>query len=132
MSAAEDIKVLGDHLRTLSAVTSIEWPNQEFTPVAGEIYVSVSFFRNDPQRLTISGHHRYPGIMQAIVMAPEGVGSPKADKLADKIAAHFPADLRVTSDDGIVRVQRAPQIARGFAAEGRWQVPVSIYFERLS
>jgi len=135
MSATETSMAMMQRLASMAGVPDVAWPNVEpgFDTQAVDIYLEVQFFRNRPDRLTIGGRHRLPGIMQVTVSAKEGAGVRAAEEMAEAVRARFPADQRITDTDGhTVRVTETPEIAGGLPDQGRWRVPVSIRFERLT
>jgi len=135
MSTAETSMAMMQRLAGMSGVPDVAWPNVEpsFDPVAVDLYLEVQFFRNRPDRLTVSGNHRLPGIMQVTVSGKQGSGVRAAEEMAGVIRAHFPTDQKITDADGhTVRVTETPEIAGGLPDQGRWRVPVSIRFERLT
>jgi hypothetical protein len=135
MSTAETSMAMMQRLAGMSGVPDVAWPNVEpgFDEQAVDLYLEVAFFRNRPDRLTISGNHRLPGIMQVTVSGKQGSGVRAAEEMAEAIRARFPTDQKITDADGhSVRVTETPEIAGGLPDQGRWRVPVSIRFERLT
>ena len=135
MSTAETSMAMMQRLADMPYLLDIAWPNVEpgFDPVAADLYLEVAFFRNRPDRLTISGNHRLPGIMQVTVSGKQGGGVRAVEEMAETIRNRFPTDQKITDADGhSVRVTETPEIAGGLPDQGRWRVPVSIRFERLT
>jgi len=135
MSTTKTSMAMMQRLATMAGVPDVAWPNVEpvFEPQASALYLDVQFFRNRPDRLTISGNHRLPGIMQVAVMGKEGSGVRAAEEMAEAVRDRFPVDQKITDSDGhSVRVTETPEIAGGLPDQGRWRVPVSIRFERLT
>lgn len=118
--------------------TSIAYPKKVFTPpLAGGMplpYIEVKHLPNRVGRLFMKGSapHVRPGILQLDYMAPVvGIDDIQATEMAGRIAAHFPADLRLYAQDVQVRIERAPDVAGGFLDGAYWRVPISVRYEAL-
>jgi hypothetical protein len=119
--------------------TSIAWPKVPFTKPQGGTppkplpYIEVRLLPNRVQRLFIGSAepHRRPGILQLDFMAPTTglLDDVQVIEMAGDIAAHFPADLRLTAHGVTVRIQQAPDVLQGFADGAYWRVPVSIRYD---
>lgn len=121
---------LMERLAAMPALPDVAWPNVDAPATLPRLEVAV--FRNDTQRLTIGGIHRRPGILQVTVCTQLGRGGRDANELAEDVAAHFPADLRLPAGSVAVRITKAPAIAGGIPDAAAWRVPVSISFETLA
>lgn len=115
--------------------SAIAWPKREFTkPQAGNLpapYIEVRHLPNRADRVLIGiGPQIRPGILQLDYMEP--LSSPLDDiqvgERAGLIAAHFPADLKITAHSVSVRIEQAPDVAQGFADGAYWRLPVSIRY----
>lgn len=112
----------------------IAWPAQHFTKPSdangSSPYVEVANLINNPRRILIKGHgaHDRLGILQISLMLPVSptYSAEVAQELAGRIAAHFPADLKLPFHDICVRIDRAADVDFGFRADAYWQWPVSI------
>lgn len=135
MSTTETSMAMMQRLDAISPLLNVAWPNVEpgFDPAAVDLYLEVQFFRNRPDRMTIGGRHRLPGIMQVTVSGKQKSGVRAAEEMAETIRSQFPADHKITDADGhTVRITETPEIAGGLPDQGRWRVPVSIRFEQLT
>lgn len=125
--AAEVRAALIARLETLAVEWPIAWENEPFRPTAGG-YLDVQLFRSATQRQYVElggGTHVMPGFLQVAVMAPLNGSAATADEIADRVVAHFPADLRL----GPVRITQTPHVAGGFRDAAHFRVPVTIEFE---
>jgi hypothetical protein len=122
----------------LSPVHTVSYPNEAFTPPQTSTapilplpYLRVDNFPNRTQRLFIpSGKpERYQGILQVSVMSLLEQNAAIATEHAGLVAAHFPADLKLSHGGRTVRITKKPEVARGFREAERWMTPVSIYYE---
>lgn len=124
----------------LSPVLPISWPNEPFTPPQVNDkpgpYLRVTHLPNQTDRIFIGSNdpHRYQGILQislfsALDQSPAVPGA--VIEQAGQIAAHFPADLRLSHSGVTVRITKRPSIAQGMRddASSRWHTPVSIFYE---
>jgi hypothetical protein len=121
---------LSERLDGLDTDLPILWENRKNLPTAGN-WMLAQLIRNRTARLGIAPMHRWPGILQVSVMTGLGEGPMAGDRIAEQVAAHFPADLRLVHGTTTVRVTEAPSVAGGLVSGGWWEVPVSIYFEAL-
>ena len=136
MSASEIRAALSGRLDALATVLTlpIAWEGEEFDPT-GAAFLRAQIFRSSTRRpwIQTGGDHIGVGILQVTVnqpMGPEG-GSPAmaADRIADRVAAWFPEDLRLPVAGPFLRIIRMPHVAGGFPDDAFWVVPVSIEFE---
>lgn len=100
-----------DDIGTLTALTSVSWPNEPFTaPSSG--YLRVSHVPNTPIRPfhASDAPHERLGIVQVMVMAKRGWSEAVIREIAGKIAAHFPPDQAMRYDNVTVKVTRAPRV----------------------
>lgn len=118
----------------LTPALRIAWPNQPFTAADGETYIEVAHLPNRNQRLFIGSTdpHLRQGILQLTIRGHQNQNAINLTAIASAVAAHFPADLRMTSNGVTVRVQRAPDIAPGFKDDPHWVVPVSVSYEAFA
>jgi hypothetical protein len=117
--------------------TSISLPKEAFTPPKSGTnllpYLQVQHLPNQTERIFIKGDapHRRPGILQLSLMVPN-TGSwdfTVTTERAGLIAAHFPADLRLTGNGVSLRIELAPSIAQGFPDGAYWKTPISVRYD---
>lgn len=113
-------------------VLPVAWPNKVYDP-DGAAYIRVDHFRNVNERLLVKGTspHLRQGILQLAVVMPLNGGAPAGTALAAAIAAQFPADLELYSEDVKVRIQAAPTVMTAIKEDAAYVVPVSIRYEAL-
>jgi hypothetical protein len=133
ISIAAITAAMKSHMADLqfSPAIPVAWPNRDFDPSNAARFLVVQFVRADNERVAISTKHRYYGSMVVTVFSRTDRGSGEADGLADGVAAHFPADLRIPFNDGTIRISDAPSIKDGFLENGRWRTPVVVKYEVL-
>lgn len=115
---------------TFSPAIPVAWPNKDFTPT-GDRFMQVAIVPAPVQRMTLDALHRRAGSIVITVASKPNNGSGEGDGLADAVAAHFPADLRLPAGSGVVRITATPSIREGFKDGGFWRTPVVIPFEVL-
>lgn len=120
---------------TLDPTRRVAWPDDDFTPVTGEIYLTPGVLWNNSERGEIGtgAAIRHRGIFQVILRGPQ-IGSPSTDaNVADLIIAHFDratitrnaVTVRIGSFDG----GRAVPWRGAAIPENGWRmIPVSIPF----
>ncbi|MGO4840899.1 phage tail terminator-like protein, partial [Rhizobiaceae sp. 2RAB30] len=113
----------------LDPAIPIVWPNSNAAPA--ETYLRVSYVPNAANRVFIDrdGPHQRSGVLQVAVLTPKNSGSASTTEVAGKVAAHFPADLPMTSGGLTARVTRAADVIAAPADETHWQVRVSVPYE---
>ena len=60
--------------------------------------------------------------------AGEGKGRQLADAMADKIKAHFRPHQIINGSNFRIELTKTPSAASGMPDDGRWCIPVSIYW----
>lgn len=110
----------------------IAWPNESFTKPSGG-YLRVTWIPNINRRLFLGGSdpHQRMSLLQVDVFAPRNQNVAVVLEIAGKVAAHFPADLRLTAHAVTARVTRAPEIAPPIDDSTHVMVPVTIPIEVL-
>lgn len=92
-------------------------------------FLTVSDIRGDPIRETIGPEcHRREGVLQVTLCWP--IARPVAHaalvNLAGRIAAHFPADLRMSYGGACLRVIAAPAVVAPYREGAYTQAPVRV------
>ena len=116
----------------LSPVLPVSWPNESFTPPAAG-YLRVTHVPNIANRLFIgsAAANQRLGLLQVSVFAKLNQDATIATEIAGLVAAHFPADLKMTSGGVTVRVTKAPDVAQALRDDPHWHVPVTVRYEVL-
>lgn len=117
----------------LSPALPVAWPNESFDKPAGG-YLRVSHVPNLNRRLFLSGSdpHQRLGLLQVDVFMPHNQSVAVALEVGGKVAAWFPADLRMTYGDLMVRVTAAPTVAQPMDDDTHLQVPVTVPIETFA
>jgi len=93
-----------------------------------EAYVEVDYLPNRSERRYLSGGRLdRSGILQLTLCLPIGSHEITHRERAAQVAAHFPADLRLTEGAMIVVIEKT-DIGRGLPDGGHWRTPVSVYY----
>lgn len=109
----------------------VAWPNRDFAPNGD--HLAVAIVPAEAQRLGVKAMHRYAGTLSITVVSTGGRGSGEGDGKADAVAAHFPADLKLTLAGGAtLRITQSPSVREGFIDAGYWRTPVLVPFEVLT
>lgn len=115
---------------TFSPAIPVAWPNKDYTPT-GDRFLATEIVPAPNERTGISNMHRRSGSLVVTVASRANNGSGEGDGVADAVAAHFPADLILSTTAGRVRITAAPSVRGGFIDGGYWRTPVLIPFELL-
>ncbi|WP_379069558.1 DUF4128 domain-containing protein [Mesorhizobium sp. UC22_110] len=114
----------------LSPTLPIAWPNLSFTkPSTG--YLRVTHVPNMNRRLFIGSAdpHQRLGLLQIDVFGKKNENIAVAVEVAGKVAAHFPANLRMTYGGVTVRITAAPIVAQPMDDDTHVLVPVTVAYE---
>jgi hypothetical protein len=127
MSNSQIAAALATQLDTLNLPT--HWENSNFTPVAGQIYVSESLLqgRTIPIGIATGSSDELGGIYQVLVYAPVDAGKGAGRDVADTVAAAFQRGDRFTYSSVTVTIQSVSQSA-AFISGDRFVIPVSIAY----
>lgn len=117
---------LSQRLSELDIGLPVVWENTDTEPADGA-YLEARLLRNRNVRLGLYPMHRHQGIFQVAVMTRQGQSAAAADRAAEAVQAHFPADARF----GPARIAETPTIGDGYPDGAFWRVVVSCYWEIL-
>ena len=92
-------------LNTITGSPSIAWPNTEFTPVHGTMYLEPLFLPMAMDLETLNGNHRYAGIYQINVSVPVEKGSITLNLWLDRINDLFLGEKSLTANGDTVFIQ---------------------------
>ena len=100
---------------------------ESYTPSPTQQYLRCTWTPNATQRQLIASRepHRRPGVLQIDVMGLKAQGSGVAREVAGQVAAHFPADLKLSFGGIRAQVLSDPSVVSPFI-DTHIQVPVSI------
>lgn len=131
MSPEENIEqALFAYVRDHVTQLPIAWPNVEFNPPTNHQYVAVTHFRNQNERLYLSGNEQHRrGLLQLTLISPLGFGSPPSLTLAGSIMADFSQDTVMTSEDVKVRITKQPDTMTTVKTDVSWAIPITVYYE---
>lgn len=93
----------------LSPAHPVSWPNMNFTKPANNRYLEARYVPNTTNRVFIGSNepHRRVGFLQVNARDALNQGS-RVVGVAGRVAAHFPADLKLPHDFGLtVRITAA-------------------------
>lgn len=126
---------LRSRVETLPLVPALatSWPNESFTPPAPAFsYLEVAHIPNRSNRVTIGGKHQLQGILQISLQAKQNENAAVAIEIAGKIAAHFPADFRLSHGNARLRIKRRPDVGQPGKETTRLHIPVTIEYEAFA
>lgn len=116
----------------LSPALPVAWPNESFTKPTGG-YLRVTWIPNLNRRLFLRGSdpHQRLSLLQVDVFMPKNQNAAVALEIAGQVAAHFPADLKMSAYGVTARVTKAPEVAQPLDDETHLMVPVTASVEAI-
>lgn len=121
---------LEKHLLTLTPAIATAVENKTFAPVTGQPYQRLNHLLNTPADMGMERTLRAErGIFQVSLCYPLDAGRVPAMQRAEAIKALFAAGLSLYEGAVRVDIERTPSIAGGMVDEGRWMLPVSVYWQ---
>ena len=128
MKTTEILALLESKLLAMPGVLPTAFENVTFTPPA-TAYQACYHLLNSPVDMGLEGTlTEKRGILQITLRYPESKGRQQAGVMADQIEAHFKAPQILQGADFRIELNKTPSIASGSLDEGRWCVPISIYW----
>jgi hypothetical protein len=128
MKLSEIKALLEQKLLAMPGVLPTAFENVSFTPPAGP-YQACYHLINRPVNHGVGADlSEERGILQVTVRYPGGKGRQLADAMVDQIKAHFKPPLRIAGTDFRIELNKAAYASSGTPDEGRWCIPVSIYW----
>lgn len=131
MSNASIRAALATRLNTLGIPTA--WENSNFTPTAGQVYLTEALLPNETLSIGVSSASSddFGGIYQVLVNAPAGRGKGAAVAAAEQVVGAFVKGASLTYSGVTVRILRSSQNPALIDGE-RYVIPVSINYRAIS
>lgn len=128
MSFQDFTQALEIRLNAISPKPPIAWPNQNYEPVIGTLYLQPSELPGTSTTATFDYTEQQVGVYQIDVRAPIDTGAAAALAQAEAIADHFAAQRKLTRNGTDVRIR---SISRNQGLrDGAWfVVSVSIVYD---
>lgn len=128
MKISEIKALLEQKLLAMPSVLPTAFENVPFKPPDGP-YQACYHLINSPVDLGIEGTlTEKRGILQVTVRYPEGKGRQQADTMCEQLADHFKPPQIIVGADFRIELNKTASIGSGSPDEGRWAIPVSIYW----
>ena len=112
------------------------YPDESRGETRAQDYILVSHTPNRPERGGINpedrGSHKFRGFLTLSVMTRIGVGNSEAAELSGELISHFPADLRLSDGEVILRVVQEPYATQGYRDGDRWRTPVVVEYDTIA
>ena len=117
-NAFQDIRIALDaRLATLSGLPPVAWPNAQYVPTIGTLFIRPTLLAAETVGGTLESD-RHTGIYRVDVFSPVGVGDGTAIALLDSIGDHFAPMTTFTSGVAGVQIVSCSQSLRG--NDGVW------------
>jgi len=131
MTVFADISgALDEHLYDMTSLPSVAWPNKNFSPVTGTLYIRPTLIPGDSTQATLGedGEDMNVGVYQVDVFAEAGKGKQEAMRMVDKIADRFKRGTDLTYNSRNVRIRNVNQLPAINNPDGWFQVPIEIVY----
>lgn len=96
---------LDTKLNTISGSPSIAWPNTDFTPTHGTLYLEPFLLPIASTLETLNDYHRYAGIYQINVSVPVQKGTSVLNSWLDSVHDLFLGEKRLTANGDTIFIQ---------------------------
>lgn len=128
MSVLQNISgALDGHLNTMVDLPPVAWPNSDYSPSEGIIFLSVDLLTASTSNIDLSYLENHAGVYQVTVVAPAEQYKAESQALADKVADHFLSTRQLTYNGLTLKVDTA-SFSTGFIDGAWYQIPVSIAY----
>lgn len=114
------------HLSTLvtDPATTFAWPNLSHN---GDVpRLEVDHAPNTTQSGTLEGAKNLQGFLAVTVVTAEGQGTLIGKDIATQVVNHFPGNLKIHTDDYVVRFNQPPSISQKIIDGAEVRFPVAI------
>lgn len=104
---------LDTRLNSITGSPSIAWPNTEFTPAHGTLYLEPFLLPVSNRLETLNDYHRYAGIYQINVSVPVEKGTATVNLWLDRIHDLFLGEKRLSAGGDTIFIQnidRGPNV----------------------
>lgn len=128
MKLTEIKALLEQKLLAMPGVLPTAFENVPFRPPDGPYQACYHLINSPVDHAMTMDMTEERGILQITVRYPEGKGRQQADAMADSIRAHFKPPQILQGSDFSIHLNRTPAAASAMPDEGRWCIPVSIYW----
>jgi hypothetical protein len=121
---------LRTHLAALQNRPQTFWENEGGEPEGNHWLVYQ--LKAPPERRGVSAIHKHNGELVVAVLVPEKTFQSEAERQADTIVAHFPADLEITHANGRVHIIEKAYARAGYPDGAYWRVNVHVRWTAYS
>ena len=116
-------------LNGMSPALATNWENTPYVPVSGTPYQQVFIVPAQPDNAEYGRNYQQRGIFQVNLRYPLQTGTLAAATRAELIKTTFVRGATFTSGGVTVISMRTPEIGSGATVDGRYFLPVRIYFQ---
>ena len=129
MSILDIRQILETRVAQIEPVISIAGENVPFEPVDDQPYMAVYIMFGEPENPEMGSGFREVGVMQINLVYPmQIIGTGSAEHQAEIIRDQFQRGDSFQKNGVTVVINRTPQISQGQQVNGRWVVPIKIWF----
>lgn len=115
-------------LDAMTPALSTAWENVDFIPVTDVAYQQAFLVPSEPDNLEVGPVFMQGGIFQINLRYPLKNGPAGAQARAELIRTTFKRGSSFSNSGVVVNIIKTPAIGTGATVEGRWFLPVRIYF----
>lgn len=128
MKLTEIKALLEQKLLAMPGVLPTAFENVPFKPPDGPYQACYHLINSPVDHAMTMDMTEERGILQITVRYPEGKGRQQADAMIDQIKAHFRPHQVINGSNFRIELTKTPSASSGVPDEGRWCIPVSIYW----
>lgn len=112
---------------------AVAWENKDFEPKTNVLYLRATQIPSNTDQIGMSanGLDEHKGVYQVDILAPSGEGKGSAYMVSDQVADLFKRGSILVYNNTRVRIRTVTK-EKGFRDEGRFIVPVVIYYQSLT
>jgi hypothetical protein len=118
---------LNTRLSTLGSLPDVDWPNTEYTPVAGTLFLRPTNLPSSGALATIGGGYYYKGIYQIDIFCPTNKGISVLTGWMDAIQTLFAGTKTLTAGSTKVFVQDIVE-GKGMREQAWYHGIISVHY----
>lgn len=96
---------LNTKLSTLNSLPQVQWPNVDFTPTQGTVFIRPTILPASGDLATLSGQYNHKGIYQVNIFCPINKGISTVTSYLDSLQALFTTSKTLTAGSTKVFIQ---------------------------
>jgi len=121
---------LDTKLNTITGSPSIAWPNTEYTPTHGTLFLAPNVLPISSSLETLNDYHRYAGIYQVTIYTPVEKGTATMNLWIDRVHDLFDKQTLTSGGDSVLiqNIERGPVLRDTDNDIEYYRSDVDVYF----